>query len=70
MSLELNHIQKEIINLIGEIKSSKELDEIKSLLLAYLADRGTRVADKAFDEKGYTTEVFNKWKNEHFRKSA
>jgi hypothetical protein len=70
MSVELNYTQKEIINLIGEIKSSKELDEIKSLLLAYLADRVTREADKAFDEKGYTTEVFNKWKNEHFRKSA
>lgn len=70
MSVELNYTQKEIINLIGEIKSSKELDEIKSLLLAYLADRVTREADKAFDEKGYTAEVFNKWKNEHFRKSA
>lgn len=70
MSVELNYTQKEVINLIGEIKSTKELDEIKSLLLAYLADRMTREADKAFDENGYTTEVFNKWKNEHFRKSA
>jgi hypothetical protein len=70
MSVELNYTQKEIINLIGEIKSSKELEEIKSLLLAYLADRVTREADKAFDEKGYTTEVFNKWKNEHLRRST
>ena len=70
MSVELNYTQKEIINLIGEIKSSKELEEIKSLLLTYLADRVTREADRAFNKKGYTDEVFEKWKIEHFRKSA
>jgi hypothetical protein len=70
MSVELNYTQKEIIHLIGEIKSSKELDEIKSLLLAYLADKVTREADNSFDEKGYTTEIFNQWKMEHFRKTA
>ena len=70
MSAELNYTQKEIINLIGEIKSSEQLEEIKSLLLTYLADRVTREADRAFNEKGYTNEVFEKWKIEHFRKSA
>jgi hypothetical protein len=32
----------------------EELQEIKSLLIAYLADKVTVEADKAFHEKGYT----------------
>jgi hypothetical protein len=70
MPVQLSYTQKEIMNLIQDIKSSNELDEIKSLLIAYLADRVTRQADKAFNEKNYTESVFEKWKNEHFRKSA
>jgi hypothetical protein len=70
MPVQLSYTQKEIMNLIQDIKSSSELDEIKSLLIAYLADRVTRQADKAFDEKNYAESVFEKWKNEHFRKSA
>jgi hypothetical protein len=39
-------------------------------LITYLADKVIREADKAFDEKGYTSGVFEKWKSEHFRKGA
>ena len=53
MPMQLSHTHKEIINLIQDIKSTKELEEIKSLL-----------------NKGYTEAIFEKWKNEHFRKSA
>jgi hypothetical protein len=27
-------------------------------------------ADKTFDENDYTTAIFEKWKQEHFRKTA
>jgi hypothetical protein len=47
----------------------KDLREIKSLLLTYLADKVTREADKAFEVKEYATEIFEKWKQEQFRKS-
>jgi len=40
------------------------------LLLTYLADKVTREADKSFTEKGYTNEIFGKWKEEHFRKPS
>jgi hypothetical protein len=70
MPVELTYTQKEIINLIKEIKSSRELEEIKSLLIIYLADKVEREADKSVAEKSYTDSVFEKWKNEHFRKSA
>ncbi len=66
----LNNIQLEILKLFGNYQSEEDLKEIKSLLIAYLSDKVTREADKAFDEKNYSTEVFEKWRREHFRKTA
>ncbi len=68
MPIALSYTQKEIINLIQDIKSLNELEEIKSLLTTYLADRVTREADKAFEEKNYSAMIFEKWNSEHFRK--
>ena len=70
MSIALNDVQLEILKLFQHDQSSEDLKEIKSLLVAYLSDKVTREADKAFDEKGYTTAIFEQWKNEHFRKSS
>ncbi len=70
MPAPLNKTQLEILKLFRQEQSEEDLKEIKSLLITYLADKVTRTADKAFDEKGYTVAVFEKWKNEHFRKSA
>lgn len=68
MPAALNKIQLEILNLFRNNQSEDELQEIKSLLIAYLAAKTTLEADKAFEHKGYTTAIFEKWKEEHFRK--
>lgn len=70
MATTLNKTQLEILKLFSEEQSEQELREIKSLLVAYLADRVTREADQAFEEKGYTNEIFSSWKAEHFRSSS
>ena len=70
MPVALNNIQLEILKLFRNDQSEEELQEIKSLLIAYLADKVTFEADKAFGEKGYSTAIFEKWKQEHFRKTA
>ena len=70
MSSSLNDIQLEILKLFRHNQSEEELIEIKSLLVAYLSYKVTMEADKAFDSKGHSFSVFEKWKNEHFRKSA
>lgn len=70
MKSALNKTQREILNLFSHELSEQELKEIKSLLTAYLADRVVREADKSFDAKDAGIEVFEKWKQEHFRKSA
>jgi hypothetical protein len=68
MSFALNNTQLEILKLFRHEQSEDDLKEIKSLLVIYLADKVTREADKAFDDKGQTIAIFEEWKKEHFRK--
>ena len=70
MAAPLNNTQLEILKLFQQGQSEEDLKEIKSLLVTYLADKVTRSADKTFDEKAYTTAIFEQWKKEHFRKTA
>ena len=70
MPVALNAIQLEILKLFRDDQPEEELQEIKSLLIAYLSAKVTMEADKAFNEKGYTNAVFEEWKHEHFRKTA
>ena len=63
-------MQLEILKLFSTDQSEEDLKEIRSLLVAYLADKTTREADKAFDIKKYPISVFEQWKKEHFRKTA
>ena len=66
--MALNDTQLEILKLFRGNQSEEELQEIKSLLIAYLAGKVAMEADKAFIKQGYSTVVFEKWKQEHFRK--
>ena len=70
MPVALNSTQLEILKLFRNDQPEEELQEIKSLLIAYLANKVTFEADKSFDEKGYADTIFEKWKQEHFRKTA
>ncbi|MFT3705494.1 MAG: hypothetical protein QM802_24205 [Agriterribacter sp.] len=70
MPSALNNVQLEILKLFSHNQTEEDLNEIKSLLITYLSDKVTREADKAFDQKGHTTDIFEKWKQEHFRKRA
>lgn len=70
MAVALNNTQLEILKLFRNDQTEEELQEIRSLLTAYLAAKVTLEADKAFEEKGHTTAIFEKWKQEHFRKTA
>jgi len=70
MDAALNNTQLEILNLFSANQSEEDLKEIKSLLITYLSDKVVREADKVADVKHYTQQTFEKWKLEHFRKSA
>lgn len=70
MEAALNNTQLEILKLFATNQSEEDLKEIKSLLITYLADKVVREADKASEKRNYTAETFERWKQEHFRKSA
>jgi hypothetical protein len=64
MAIALNEVQLEILKMFRHNQSEQDLKEIKSLLMAYLADKVTREADSAFDDKNYTESIFEEWKKE------
>jgi len=70
MPVALNSAQLEILKLFRNDQPEEELQELRSLLTAWLAAKVTFEADKAFQEKGYAATIFEKWKHEHFRKTA
>jgi len=70
MPVALNDTQLEILKLFRNNQAEEELQEIKSLLTAYLANRVTAEADKAFSQKGYSAAVFEPWRKEHFRQQS
>lgn len=63
----LNNAQLEILKLFKFEKTEEELSEIKKLLSDYLFRRAIKLADEAFEEKEYTVEDVENWKNEHSR---
>jgi hypothetical protein len=65
----LNVAQIQILKLFQAIKNEKDLLELKTLLIQYLAKKTVEEADKAFDEKGYSQEMLQNWQYEHFRSS-
>ncbi len=68
MSTTLNDSQLEILKLFSNEQTNEDLVELKSLLINYLSDKVVREADKSFEQKEYTTVIFENWKNDHFRK--
>ena len=70
MPAALNSAQIEILKLFRNDQTEEELQELRSLLTAWLAAKVTYEADKAFKEQGLTAAIFEKWKQEHFRKTA
>ncbi len=63
----LNNVQLEILKLFHEDQSEEELLEIKQVLTRYLANKLMSEVDKIAEEKGYTPEIIETWKDEHFR---
>ena len=63
----LNNAQLEILKLFCENQSDEELHEIKQVLSEYLANKLMKEIEKESIEKGYTPEIIDSWKDEHFR---
>ena len=67
--IELNKTQKEILKIFHENQSEEELFEIKQLLSEYLAKKLMKELKTESIEKGYSSEIIDSWKDDHFRTS-
>lgn len=63
----LNNAQLEIIKMFRKDQTEEELLELKQLLSEYLAYKLTKGIAEESVKRGYTNEVLNTWKDEHFR---
>ena len=66
-SLQLNKNQIEILKLFSREMEEEDLIAIKKLIVKYLGEKITRMADKVWDEKGWTDEDMDRLLNEHER---
>ena len=63
----LNQSQIEILKMFEFHKSEEDLKRLKKVLIDYLYNRATEEADRIWEERGYTAETMEEWKNEHMR---
>jgi hypothetical protein len=66
----LNPSQLEIMKLFESHKTEEDLKKLKKALIKYLYERAADAADKAFDERGYTEDTIEQWKNEKMRRKT
>ncbi|MCH6234902.1 hypothetical protein [Cognataquiflexum rubidum] len=52
----LTNLQRELLTLFAQDVSEQELNEIKQLISSYFAEKAMDLADKAWEEKGWTDE--------------
>jgi hypothetical protein len=63
----LSNAQVEILKLLADDLSEAELADLKKILLAYKLQRVVQLADKAWDEKGWSQETMNQFLHTHLR---
>ncbi len=60
-------MQLELLQIYSFDLDQTQLQEIKSLLTAYFAQKATEGMDKLFEENSWGEEKINEWSKEHLR---
>lgn len=63
----LNPTQLEILKLFSRELAEEDLTEIKRLIVKYLAEKASKMADQIWQEKGWTNEDMDRLANTHVR---
>jgi len=63
----LNPAQLEILKLFSRDLAEEDLLAIKRLIVKYLAEKASRMADEIWKEKGWTNEDMDRLANTHMR---
>ncbi len=67
LNMPLNNAQLELLKLFSRDLEEADLLEIKRLIVKYLADKVTKMADELWEEKGWTNDDMNNLLNTHER---
>lgn len=67
IQMPLNDLQLEILILFSRELDENDLLAIKRLIVKYLAEKVTRMADEVWEEKGWTNEDMEAMLNMHQR---
>ena len=67
MNTPLNATQLEILKLFSRELDEKDLVEIKRLIVNYLGEKATKLADEAWKQKGWSNEDMDDLLNSHDR---
>ncbi len=63
----LSNMQLELLKLFSRELEEEDLLAIKRLIVQYLAEKATRLADQVWEDKGWTNEDMNRLLNTHMR---
>lgn len=61
-SQKLSNLQLELLKLYAMGVSDEELRDIKRMLAKYFMEKAMDEADKVWDERGYTNELMEEWR--------
>lgn len=64
---KLTNLQLELLKLFKYELPDNQLEEIKSILAKYFADKATNEMDRLWNENNWNNETMDEWKSEHLR---
>jgi len=64
LKLPLSNVQIELLKLFSTDLPDEDLNELKSIIARFFAERSIEMADRIWDEKGLTDEDMDGWLNE------
>lgn len=61
---QLTNLQRELLKLFAQQVSEADLQNIRTLIGQYFAQRLTGLADQAWEQQGWTAQTMHDWLNE------
>lgn len=61
---QLTNLQQELLTLFAQQVSEADLQNIRTLIGQYFAQRLTALADTAWEQQGWTAQTMHDWLNE------
>ncbi|MGB3586194.1 MAG: hypothetical protein WBA23_06620 [Tunicatimonas sp.] len=67
---KLTNLQVELLELFQYDLSDSQLEEVRSLLAHYFAEKATQEMDRLWEENDWNEDTMHRWADEHMRKKT